>query len=100
MHRPVSASNTGGNTTGSIPARIRWKPYNLLGYQLFITTAIFDPTLEPIDVNAVELASDGTRPTQAYKVEGLVNSDCKLLSQGTTIGTRQVALLEAGVQTQ
>ena len=46
----------------------------------------------PTEINslAIEEAAGMTNRVQAYKVEGQVNSDWKLLSQGTTIGTRKV----------
>jgi hypothetical protein len=57
-----------------------------------LPTITFELDMEnPVDVNAVELAEVmelGPR-IQAYKVEGQVNSDWKLLSQGTTIGPPQ-----------
>jgi alpha-L-fucosidase len=46
----------------------------------------------PTEINALALeeASGLTGHVQDYKVEGQVNSDWKLLSQGTTIGERKV----------
>jgi len=46
----------------------------------------------PTEINTVSIeeAAGLTDRVQAYKVEGQVNSDWKLLSQGTTIGARKV----------
>jgi catechol 2,3-dioxygenase-like lactoylglutathione lyase family enzyme len=46
----------------------------------------------PLEINAVEIeeAAGIASGIQAYKVEGQVDSDWKLLAQGTTIGPRQV----------
>ena len=46
----------------------------------------------PTEINALALeeASGLTGHVQDYKVEGQVNNDWKLLSQGTTIGERKV----------
>ncbi|HXE43000.1 MAG TPA: discoidin domain-containing protein, partial [Candidatus Baltobacteraceae bacterium] len=46
----------------------------------------------PVDINAFSLseAAGMTGRIQQYRVEGQVNSDWKLLSQGTTIGDRKV----------
>lgn len=46
----------------------------------------------PVDINALSLeeAVGMTGRVQEYKVEGQVNSEWKLLSQGTTIGERKV----------
>ena len=46
----------------------------------------------PTEINSVVIEeADGlTNRVQAYKVEGQVNSDWKLLSQGTTIGAHEV----------
>jgi hypothetical protein len=94
LHRPVSASNTRGNTTQFIPERaLDGNPKTYWATNDNITTATFELDMEnPVDVNAVELAEVmelGPR-IQAYKVEGQVNSDWKLLSQGTTVGPRKV----------
>ncbi|HEY7090675.1 MAG TPA: discoidin domain-containing protein [Tepidisphaeraceae bacterium] len=45
-----------------------------------------------VDTNAVEIAEAAgmTGRVQEYKVEGMVNSDWKVLSQGTTIGDRKI----------
>ncbi|WP_018612321.1 discoidin domain-containing protein [Segetibacter koreensis] len=94
LHRPVSASNTRGNTTQFIPERaLDGNPKTYWATNDKVTTATFELDMEnPVDVNAVELAEVmelGPR-IQAYKVEGQVNSDWKLLSQGTTVGARKV----------
>jgi hypothetical protein len=94
LHRPVSASNTRGNTTQFIPERaLDGNPTTYWATNDNITTATFELDMEnPVDVNAVELTEVmelGPR-IQAYKVEGQVNSDWKLLSQGTTVGPRKV----------
>jgi hypothetical protein len=94
LHRPVSASNTRGNTTQFIPERaLDGNPKTYWATNDNITTATFELDMEnPVDVNAVELAEVmelGPR-IQAYKVEGQVNSDWKLLSQGTTVGPLKV----------
>lgn len=49
-------------------------------------------TAGPVDINtvAIEEAAGLTGRVQEYRVEGQVNSDWKLLSQGTTIGERKV----------
>jgi hypothetical protein len=58
LHLPVSASNTGGNTTGFIPERaLDGNPKTYWATNDNITTASFELDLEnPVDVNAVELA--------------------------------------------
>ncbi len=57
-----------------------------------ITEATLEVDLEkPRVIHVVELREPkGLNHIQAYKVEGMVNSDWKLLSEGTTIGDRKV----------
>jgi hypothetical protein len=57
-----------------------------------ITEATLEVDLEkPQMVHVIELREPkGLNHVQAYKVEGMVNSDWKLLSEGTTIGDRKV----------
>jgi len=43
-----------------------------------------------VAINAVEIAEALGPRVEAYKVEGEVNSDWKLLAQGTTIGEGKV----------
>jgi alpha-L-fucosidase len=46
----------------------------------------------PIDINALQISEAmGLAHVQEYKVEGQVNSDWKLLAQGTTIGEHKIA---------
>jgi alpha-L-fucosidase len=57
------------------------------------TTATFEVDTEgPMDITAVEIseASGFEGRVREYKVEGQVDSDWKLLSQGTTIGARKI----------
>jgi hypothetical protein len=57
------------------------------------TNAILEVDMEgPTEINSVSIeeASGMTGRIQKYKVEGQVNSNWKLLSQGTTIGERKV----------
>ena len=57
-----------------------------------ITNATLEVDMDgPTEINSlsIEEAAGMTGRVQAYKVEGQVNSDWKLLSQGTTIGGRK-----------
>jgi len=57
------------------------------------TNAVLEVDMEgPTEINsvAIEEAAGMTGRVQKYKVEGQVDSNWKLLSQGTTIGQRKV----------
>ena len=94
LNQPVSASNVRDDKdefAGDMA--IDGNPKTFWATADGTTNATLEIDMEgPTEVNsvAIEEADGMTNRVQAYKVEGQVNSDWKLLSQGTTIGTRKV----------
>ncbi len=94
LHRPVNASNVrnhdrqfGGEKAVDGAGHAYWS----------VDDDALPASLEldmegPVDINALELREPAALQGHvlAYKVEGQVNSDWKLLSQGTTIGDRKI----------
>ena len=94
LHRPVNTSNVRGNTRefGGEKAvdgndKTYWATNN------DVTNATLEIDMEgPVNINAVSIgeAAGLEQRIQEYKVEGQVDSDWKLLSQGTTIGANKL----------
>jgi len=56
-----------------------------------ITAGFFEIDMEgPVNINALQLSEALGKRIEAYKIEAQVNSDWKLLSEGTTIGDNLV----------
>ncbi|WP_114781909.1 discoidin domain-containing protein [Botryobacter ruber] len=98
LHRPVNTSNVKGDTRefgGEKAVDGNDKTYWTTNDG--ITQATLEADMEnPVEISAVELAEFmplGQR-VQAYKVEAQVDSDWKLLAEGTTIGKRKVHQFE------
>jgi hypothetical protein len=94
LHRPVAVSNMRGNTREFSGERaLDGNPNTYWATDDSIRTATMELDMEnPVAVNAVELGEVtnlGARILE-YKVEGQVNSDWKLLAQGSTVGDRKV----------
>ena len=87
LHRPV---NTSGGTRGE--NTLDGDPATYWTTDEGKTTGTLEIDVEnPVVLNAVALSEVlGSRVT-AYKVEGQVNSDWKLLAEGTAIGKRKIA---------
>ena len=94
LHRPVNTNNVRGNTRefgGEKALDGNEKTYWATNDG--VTRATIEIDMEgPAEINAVEIAeANGMEGrVQEYKVEGQVNSDWLLLSQGTTIGDRKI----------
>jgi hypothetical protein len=94
MHRPVNTSNTRGATRefgGEKALDGNEKTYWATNDGT--TQARIEIDMEgPVEINAIEIdeANGLQGRVQEYKVEGQVDSDWKLLSQGTTIGNRKI----------
>jgi hypothetical protein len=94
LHRPVNASNVRSNAR----AFGGEKALDADDHTYWTTNDNSPaPTLEidmenPVDINAVEIveATGMKQRIQQYKVEGQVDSDWKLLSEGSAIGARKV----------
>jgi hypothetical protein len=94
LHRPVNTGSVRGNTRefGGEKAvdgddKTYWATSD------GARRATLEVDMEgPVEINALEIgeAAGLEQHVQEYKVEGQVNSDCKLLSQGTMIGARKV----------
>jgi hypothetical protein len=95
LHRPVSTSNVregkqvefGGEQALDGDDKTAWRTDDNT------TQATLELDTEgALQINALELAeaTDALGRVQGYKVEGQVDSDWKLLSQGTTIGDRKI----------
>jgi hypothetical protein len=94
LHRPINASNVrdrarqfGGEKAVEGNDKTYWATSD------GASRASLEVDMEgPVDINALEIgeASGLEQRVQEYKVEGQVDSDWKLLSQGTTIGERKV----------
>lgn len=98
LHRPVNTSNNRGNSVdfGGEKA-LAGNPQTYWTTDDNTTSRKLEIDMEgPVEINAVELAEAavfGPRILK-YKVEGQVDSDWKLLSEGTTIGVRKVDTFE------
>jgi alpha-L-fucosidase len=94
LHRPINTSNVRGSTRqfgGERAVDGDDKTYWATSDDARRMTLEID-TEGPLDINALVLGEaiglEGR--VQEYKVEGQVDSDWKLLSQGSTIGERKV----------
>lgn len=93
MYRPVNASNVRGTTRmyGAEKA-LDGNPGTYWAVDDSVKTATFEVDMEgPVEINAVEIceANGFEGRVLAYRVEGQVDSDWKLLSQGATVGGRR-----------
>jgi len=92
MHRPVNTSNIRGREFGGEKAldgdeKTYWATADGIEH------ATIEIDVEgPLDINAVEIveANGFEGRVQEYKVEGMVQSDWLLLSQGTAIGKQKI----------
>lgn len=92
FNRPVNTSNVRGNTRefGGEKAldgnnKTYWATNN------DITNATFEVDMEgPVEVNTLQVTEALGKRVEEYKIEAQVNSDWKLLSEGTTIGKNLV----------
>jgi hypothetical protein len=94
LHHPLSASNIRGTTKEfSGEKALDGDPKTYWATNDNVTHATLELDMEnPVEINAVsleEVMALGQR-VQEYKVEGQVDSDWKLLAQGTTVGERKV----------
>ena len=94
IHRPVNTNNVRSNSRefgGEKAIDGNDKTYWATNDNVKKATLEID-TEGPLDINSlkIEEATELGKRVQEYKVEGQVNSDWKLLSQGTTIGERKV----------
>jgi F5/8 type C domain len=93
LHRPINTSNVRGTTRKFDGEKaVDGNPNTYWATDDSVTTAnLIADTEGPLDINAVLIEEpDGIHHVEKYKVEGFVNSAWKLLSQGTTIGSRKV----------
>jgi hypothetical protein len=94
MYRPVNASSVRGTTRAcGAEKALDGRPETYWAIGEGTPTATFEVDTEgPMDITAVEIseASGFEGRVREYKVEGQVDSDWKLLSQGTTIGARKI----------
>lgn len=93
LHRPTNPGSVRDNSRGFAgekavdgDANTFWQPNGTNNVYLEIDTE------GPLDINALSLeeAAGMTGRVQAYRVEGQVNSEWKLLSEGTIVGDRKV----------
>jgi hypothetical protein len=93
LHRPVNTSQVRGATRafGGEKA-IDGNDRTFWATNDGITRATLEIDMEgPVQINAVEIAEAmGLEHVQEYKIEGQVNSDWQLLSQGTVIGQQKL----------
>lgn len=94
LNQPVSANNVRDDKVEfSGDMAVDGNPKTFWATRDGTTNATLEVDMEgPTEINsvAIEEADGMTNRVQAYKVEGQVNSDWKLLSQGTTIGAHKV----------
>ena len=93
LHRPVNTSNNRGDSLAFGGEKAL--DGNVQTYWMTDDNAVFrklEIDMEgPVDINAVELAeAAGTGRVLKYTVEGQIDSDWRLLSEGTTIGERKI----------
>lgn len=94
LHRPLNASNIRGKTREFSGERaVDGNPETYWATDDSVLTATLELDTEgPLVINAVglgEFTKLGPR-IEEYKVEGQVDSDWKLLAEGTTIGERKI----------
>lgn len=93
MYRPVNASNVRGAARAyGAEKALDGKPATYWAVDDSTRKAVFEVDTEgPLDIAAVEICeADGFEGrVRAYTIEGQIDSDWKLLSQGTTIGARK-----------
>lgn len=93
FNRPVNTSNVRGNTRefGGEKA-IDGNPQTYWATNDGVTRATLEIDMEgPVDINTLRISEAQGQHIEAYKIEAQVNSDWKLLTEGTTIGKNQVA---------
>jgi hypothetical protein len=94
LHRPVSASNIRGTTKSFLGERaLDGDPKTYWATNDNIISATLELDMEnPVEINAVALSEvkELGQRIQEYKVEGQVDSDWKLLAQGTSIGEHKI----------
>jgi hypothetical protein len=94
MYRPVNASNVRGTTRmNGAEKALDGNPGTYWAIDDSVKTATFEVDMEgPVEINAVEIceANGFEGRVLAYRVEGQVDSDWKLLSQGATVGERRI----------
>lgn len=94
LHRPVSASNIRGTTKSFLGERaLDGDPKTYWATNDNIISATLELDMEnPVEINAVALSEvkELGQRVQEYKVEGQVDSDWKLLAQGTSIGEHKI----------
>jgi hypothetical protein len=94
FEQPVSASNVRDDSTEFAgDMALDGNPKTYWATKNGTTNATLEIDMDgPTEINslAIEEANGMTNRVRAYKVEGQVNSDWKLLSQGTMIGARKV----------
>jgi len=98
IDRPVNTSDVKGNTRefGGEKA-IDGKPATYWRTSDGVTKATLEIDMEgPVEINTLQLNEQGQH-IAAYKVEAQLDSDWKLLAQGTTIGRNQVIKFPATI---
>lgn len=90
-HHPVNASNTRGTSrefSGENAVDTDHATYWVTTDNAAQANLIID-TENPQDINAITLSEPaGIQHIRAYKIEGQVNSDWKVLAEGTTVGDK------------
>lgn len=94
LHRPVNANHIRGNTREFDGEKaVDGNNTTYWAVDDGVTSATLEIDMEnPVEINAIgidEVAILGQR-VQEYKVEGQVDSDWKLLAQGTSIGLHKI----------
>ena len=93
-HRPVNVNSVrNGSRAFEGEKAVDGDPATYWAVNDNVKTATLEVDMEgPVDLNTVVLSEPAgmTGRVQGYRVEGLVDSDWKLLSQGTAIGAHQV----------
>jgi hypothetical protein len=94
MYRPVNANGMRGVTQEFAAEKaLDGNPKTYWATKDGITPATFEVDTEgPLEINAAEIceAAGFEGRVLEYKIEGQIDSDWKLLSQGKTIGTRKI----------
>jgi hypothetical protein len=94
MYRPVNASGNRGTTQAfGAEKALDGNPNTYWATDDSITRATFEVDMEgPVVVDAAEIceAAGFEGHVLEYKIEGQIDSDWKLLSQGTTVGKRKL----------
>jgi hypothetical protein len=99
LNRPVNVSDVKGNNRefGGEKA-LDGDPNTYWSTNNGITKATFEIDMEgPVTINTVQLSEALGQRIEAYKIEAQLDSDWKLLAQGTTIGKNMVAQFPATI---